>query len=58
MIAAPGLRCALDAITPRFCSTYLRTDEADAGLLLVADQRQMRVEQIMRRVALAGLLTD
>ncbi len=29
--------------------------QADAGLLLVADQRQMRVEQVMRGVALAGL---
>src|SRR4029079_12318801 len=27
-----------------------------AGLLLVADQRQMGVEQIVRRIALAGLL--
>src|SRR5258705_2892855 len=29
--------------------------EPRAGLLLVADQRQMRVEQIMRGIALAGL---
>ena len=30
-VSAPGLRCALEAITPRFCSTYLRTARPAPG---------------------------
>ena len=31
VMPAPGLRCALEAITPRFCSTYLRTASPAPG---------------------------
>src|SRR4029453_18871263 len=31
VMVAPGLRCALDEMIPRFCSTYLRPDRPAPG---------------------------
>ena len=52
----PGLRCASLAIAPRRFKMYLRTAKPKhSGLLLVAQQWQMPVEQVVRRGALARL---
>ena len=52
--AAAGLRIAALDSRPRRISRYLRTASPTPGLLLVAQQRQVGVEQVVRRLALAG----
>ena len=50
----PGLRIAAEAITPRSASRCLRTARPMPLLLLVARQRQVGVEQVVRALDVAG----